>query len=80
MNVCSPLLVNISVYSGHVVEGFREQVPLASSLTERWYMGPGVQRIEIKEKGVRGTLFIPPGTPASPEKRISSAYLPFVGL
>ncbi|XP_037616541.1 peroxisomal succinyl-coenzyme A thioesterase-like isoform X1 [Sebastes umbrosus] len=61
MNICSPLLVNISVYSGHVVEGFREQAPLASSLTERWYMGPGVQRIEIKEKGVRGTLFIPPG-------------------
>lgn len=61
MNVSSPLLVNISVYSGHVVEGFREQAPLASSLTERWYMGPGVQRIDIKEKGVRGTLFIPPG-------------------
>uniref|UniRef100_A0A8C9Y056 Acyl-CoA thioesterase 16 n=1 Tax=Sander lucioperca TaxID=283035 RepID=A0A8C9Y056_SANLU len=40
-NVCSPLLVNISVYRGHVVEGFREQAPLASSLTERWYMAPG---------------------------------------
>uniref|UniRef100_A0A8C9XEE5 Acyl-CoA thioesterase 16 n=1 Tax=Sander lucioperca TaxID=283035 RepID=A0A8C9XEE5_SANLU len=60
-NVCSPLLVNISVYRGHVVEGFREQAPLASSLTERWYMAPGVQRIEIREKGVRGTLFLPPG-------------------
>ncbi|XP_068573552.1 peroxisomal succinyl-coenzyme A thioesterase-like [Cebidichthys violaceus] len=61
MNVCSPLLVNISVYSGHVEEGFREQAPLASALTERWYMGPGVRRMEIKEKGVRGTLFLPPG-------------------
>ncbi|XP_035852228.1 peroxisomal succinyl-coenzyme A thioesterase-like isoform X2 [Sander lucioperca] len=60
-NVCSPLLVNISVYRGHVVEGFREQAPLASSLTERWYMAPGLQRIEIREKGVRGTLFLPPG-------------------
>lgn len=61
MNVCSPLLFNISLYSGHLAEGFREQTPLASVLTERWYMAPGVQRISIKEKGVRGTLFIPPG-------------------
>ncbi|KAM6896133.1 peroxisomal succinyl-coenzyme A thioesterase-like [Lycodopsis pacificus] len=61
MNVCSPLLVNISVYSGHVEEGFREQAPLASALTERWYMGPGVRRMEVREKGVRGTLFLPPG-------------------
>ncbi|XP_040004924.1 peroxisomal succinyl-coenzyme A thioesterase-like [Xiphias gladius] len=59
MNVCTPMLINISVYSGH--EGFREQAPLASVLTERWYKAPGVQRIEIRQKGVRGTLFIPPG-------------------
>ncbi|XP_067437483.1 peroxisomal succinyl-coenzyme A thioesterase-like isoform X1 [Thunnus thynnus] len=61
MDVRSPMLVNISVYSGHKAEGFREQPPLASVLTERWYMAPGVRRIDIKEKGVRGTLFIPPG-------------------
>uniref|UniRef100_UPI0037E75387 peroxisomal succinyl-coenzyme A thioesterase-like n=1 Tax=Semicossyphus pulcher TaxID=241346 RepID=UPI0037E75387 len=61
-NVTSPLLVHISVYSGHVTEGFRKQPPLASVLTERWYMAPGVKRIDIREKGVRGTLFIPPGT------------------
>ncbi|KAA8580354.1 hypothetical protein FQN60_005889 [Etheostoma spectabile] len=42
-------------------KGLREQAPLASSLTERWYMAPGLQRIQIREKGVRGTLFIPPG-------------------
>lgn len=61
MDVCSPMLVNISVYTGHITEGFREQLPLASVLTERWYMAPGVRRIDIREKGVRGTLFIPPG-------------------
>ncbi|XP_034081989.1 acyl-coenzyme A thioesterase 1-like isoform X1 [Gymnodraco acuticeps] len=61
LNVCIPQLVNISVYSGHVGVGFREQDPLASVLTERWYMAPGVRRIDIKEKGVRGTLFIPHG-------------------
>ncbi|XP_056281193.1 peroxisomal succinyl-coenzyme A thioesterase-like isoform X2 [Pseudoliparis swirei] len=60
-NVCVPQLVNISVYGGHVEEGFGERVPLASTLTERWHMGPGVRRVEIREKGVRGTLFIPPG-------------------
>ncbi|KAF3859361.1 hypothetical protein F7725_021760 [Dissostichus mawsoni] len=59
LNVCIPQLVNISVYSGHVGGGFREQDLLASALTERWYMAPGVRRIDIKEKGVRGTLFIP---------------------
>lgn len=65
-NVCSPLLVNISVYSGHTAEGFRERTPLASTLIERWYMAPGVQRINVREKGVQGTLFIPTGAPASP--------------
>ncbi|XP_041637031.1 peroxisomal succinyl-coenzyme A thioesterase-like [Cheilinus undulatus] len=60
-DVTSPMLVHISVYSGHINEGFRKQPPLASVLTERWYMAPGVQRIEIKEREVRGTLFIPSG-------------------
>ncbi|XP_047431803.1 peroxisomal succinyl-coenzyme A thioesterase-like isoform X2 [Mugil cephalus] len=59
MNVCAPMLVTISVYMGH--EGFRDQRPLASTLTERWYMAPGVKRVVVKERGVRGTLFIPPG-------------------
>uniref|UniRef100_A0A3B5A864 BAAT/Acyl-CoA thioester hydrolase C-terminal domain-containing protein n=1 Tax=Stegastes partitus TaxID=144197 RepID=A0A3B5A864_9TELE len=58
-NVSSPMLVNISIHSGH--EGFRDRAPLASALIERWYMAPGVQRIDIREKGVQGTLLIPPG-------------------
>uniref|UniRef100_A0A3Q3WA89 Uncharacterized protein n=1 Tax=Mola mola TaxID=94237 RepID=A0A3Q3WA89_MOLML len=61
MNVRTPLLVNISVYSGHSAEGFRERTPLASTLIERWYIAPGVQRIKLREKGLRGTLFIPSG-------------------
>ncbi|XP_030004192.1 peroxisomal succinyl-coenzyme A thioesterase-like [Sphaeramia orbicularis] len=61
MNVCTPMLVNISVHCGHLVEAFRDQTPLASVLTERWYMAPGVKRIDIRERGMRGTLFIPPG-------------------
>lgn len=66
MDVCSPMELVVSVYRGHLVEGFREQTPLASVLAERWYMAPGVQRIDIRQEAVRGTLFIPPGTPASP--------------
>ena len=62
--MCTPMLVDISVYSGH--EEFRDKTPLASVLVERWYMAPGVQRIEINDKGIRGTLFIPPGTPYTP--------------
>ncbi|KAM3867052.1 acyl-coenzyme A thioesterase 3-like [Diretmus argenteus] len=57
----TPMVVFISVYRGHVVEGFNEQPPMASVVTERWYMAPGVQRIDIEERGVRGTLFLPPG-------------------
>ncbi|XP_047194600.1 peroxisomal succinyl-coenzyme A thioesterase isoform X1 [Hippoglossus stenolepis] len=58
-NVSTPMLVHISVHGGH--GDFRDQTPLASVLTERWYMAPGVHRIEIDENGVRGTMFIPPG-------------------
>ncbi|XP_041819702.1 bile acid-CoA:amino acid N-acyltransferase-like [Chelmon rostratus] len=60
-DVCSPMVVNISVHDGHIAEGFREQPPLTSVLVERWYISPGVQRIDIREKGLQGTLFIPPG-------------------
>ncbi|KAM6984735.1 acyl-CoA thioesterase 18 [Aplochiton taeniatus] len=60
-DVLTPMVVIISAYRGHVSEGFQEQCPLASVVTERWYVAPGVQRISIMEKGVRGTLFLPPG-------------------
>ncbi|XP_040029905.2 bile acid-CoA:amino acid N-acyltransferase [Gasterosteus aculeatus] len=60
-DVCTPQLVHISVYGGHAEQGFAVRPPLASVLSERWFMGPGVRRVEVKEKGARGTLFIPPG-------------------
>ncbi|XP_024148106.1 acyl-coenzyme A thioesterase 1 [Oryzias melastigma] len=58
-DMCTPMLVTISVYRGH--EDFRDQTALASALVERWHMAPGVQRIEVRERGVQGTLFVPPG-------------------
>uniref|UniRef100_A0A8C8BVD2 Acyl-coenzyme A thioesterase 4-like n=1 Tax=Oncorhynchus tshawytscha TaxID=74940 RepID=A0A8C8BVD2_ONCTS len=59
--VHTPMVVHISVYRGHMSQGFREQVALASVVTERWYMAPGVRRVDITEGGVTGTLFLPPG-------------------
>ena len=61
-NVLSPMVVNISVYKGHMNQGFSEEAALATVVTERWYLAPGVQRVDIREQGVKGTLFIPPGT------------------
>ncbi|XP_042565945.1 acyl-coenzyme A thioesterase 5-like isoform X3 [Clupea harengus] len=60
-NVLSPMVVNISVYKGHMNQGFSEEAALATVVTERWYLAPGVQRVDIREQGVKGTLFIPPG-------------------
>ncbi|XP_036375548.1 peroxisomal succinyl-coenzyme A thioesterase-like [Megalops cyprinoides] len=61
MNVCTPMVVQISVYRGHISHGFRETPALACAVAERWYMAPGVCRVDVREKGVRGTLFLPPG-------------------
>ncbi|XP_007575225.1 acyl-coenzyme A thioesterase 1-like [Poecilia formosa] len=58
-DVTTPMLITISLYNGH--EDFRDNSPLVSMVTERWYMGPGIQRIEITDGGLRGGLFIPPG-------------------
>ncbi|NP_001188466.1 acyl-CoA thioesterase 18 [Danio rerio] len=60
-NVLTPMVVNISVYNGHLSQGFSKTSVLATTVTERWYMAPGVQRVNIRENGVRGTLFLPPG-------------------
>ncbi|XP_021330943.1 peroxisomal succinyl-coenzyme A thioesterase isoform X4 [Danio rerio] len=60
-NLLTPMVVNISVYSGHTSQGFSQTSALATTVTERWYMAPGVQRVDIRENGVQGTLFLPPG-------------------
>ncbi|XP_063073327.1 acyl-coenzyme A thioesterase 5-like [Engraulis encrasicolus] len=60
-NVMSPMVVSVSVFSGHMTQGFSEKDALATVVTERWYLAPGVQRVDVRERGVRGTFFIPPG-------------------
>ncbi|XP_061085512.1 peroxisomal succinyl-coenzyme A thioesterase-like [Conger conger] len=61
-DLSTPMLVHISVYCGHISQGFRETKALACAVAERWYMAPGVRRVEVTEGGVRGTLFLPPGS------------------
>ncbi|XP_006633539.3 peroxisomal succinyl-coenzyme A thioesterase-like isoform X1 [Lepisosteus oculatus] len=60
-DVCTPVIVRISVYKGHISDGFKEESCLGCAVTERWYMAPGVHRVELRHSGVQGTLFLPPG-------------------
>ncbi|XP_029910126.1 peroxisomal succinyl-coenzyme A thioesterase-like [Myripristis murdjan] len=60
-DVQTPTQVRLSVYQGHQSEGFMDRAVLASVMVERWYMAPGVRRVNITEGGVTGTLFLPPG-------------------
>uniref|UniRef100_A0A3Q1I5Z7 Acyl-CoA thioesterase 19 n=1 Tax=Anabas testudineus TaxID=64144 RepID=A0A3Q1I5Z7_ANATE len=62
VNVKTPRKVTISVYQGHQIERFMDQVPLASVVVERWYMAPGVRRIPITHGGLIATLFLPSGS------------------
>ncbi|KAK7891301.1 hypothetical protein WMY93_023264 [Mugilogobius chulae] len=60
-NVETPMTVTISVYQGHLSEGFSEHTAVAAVLVERWYMAPGVRRIPVTEYNLTATLFLPPG-------------------
>ncbi|EHB12650.1 Bile acid-CoA:amino acid N-acyltransferase [Heterocephalus glaber] len=40
--------------------------PIASLTLERWYVAPGVTRIQVREGRLRGALFIPPGEGSFP--------------
>ncbi|KAL4553833.1 acyl-coenzyme A thioesterase 1-like, partial [Arapaima gigas] len=44
-DVQTPAVVQISVYSGHLAQGFGEQAVLARAVVERWYTAPGVRRV-----------------------------------
>lgn len=60
-NAETPFIVNISLLEGHVSPSDGQVTELAAVTTERWYMAPGVRRIEVRQNGVVGTLFLPPG-------------------
>ncbi|XP_029287376.1 acyl-coenzyme A thioesterase 4-like isoform X2 [Cottoperca gobio] len=60
-NVETPYVMLLSLLEGHVSHSERQSSELAAVTAERWYMAPGVRRIEIRQDGVVGTLFLPPG-------------------
>jgi len=41
---------------------------VGSFLLNRWFIAPGVRRIAIRENGIVGTLFLPPGEGPFPGK------------
>ncbi|XP_076740058.1 peroxisomal succinyl-coenzyme A thioesterase isoform X2 [Maylandia zebra] len=60
-NVETPYIVNISLLEGHTSPSEGQSTELAAVTVERWYMAPGVRRIEIRQNKIVGTLFLPPG-------------------
>ncbi|NXT02831.1 BAAT acyltransferase, partial [Jacana jacana] len=56
----SPFRVHLEVFDGICLVTGPQDQPLASCEVERWYVGPGVQRVPIREGRVRGALFLPP--------------------
>ncbi|KAF5907507.1 acyl-coenzyme A thioesterase 4-like, partial [Clarias magur] len=60
-DVNTPLDVHISVYENHLSKGFREKPPMASVVVQRWYISPGIKRVEVTENDLKAVLFIPPG-------------------
>nr|XP_046240083.1 peroxisomal succinyl-coenzyme A thioesterase-like [Scatophagus argus] len=60
-NVETPFVVQVSLLEGHVSPSEGQSAELAAVTTERSYMAPGVQRIDIRQDGVVATLFLPPG-------------------
>ncbi|XP_036415875.1 bile acid-CoA:amino acid N-acyltransferase-like isoform X2 [Colossoma macropomum] len=67
-NVDTPYTVHVTMLEGHILlrdssedEEMIGKQELATVTVQRWYKAPGVQRIEICQNQVVGTLFLPPG-------------------
>ncbi|XP_054054698.1 acyl-coenzyme A thioesterase 3-like isoform X4 [Rissa tridactyla] len=57
----TPMKVEMLVHEGHSQPGAIPGPVVAKAEVERWFTAPGVRRIRLKEGGVRGSLFLPPG-------------------
>ncbi|KAM4707502.1 acyl-coenzyme A amino acid N-acyltransferase 2-like isoform 1-T2 [Discoglossus pictus] len=57
----SPLCVHLELYSDLLLGFSPENVPDVTKVVERWYVAPGVKRIQVREGRIRGALFLPPG-------------------
>ena len=63
LDVTTPFVTSVSVYDGHVddLDELIEQTPLASTIINRWYLANNVERVEVRDDGLKGTFFIPKG-------------------
>ncbi|XP_069088984.1 acyl-coenzyme A amino acid N-acyltransferase 2-like [Pleurodeles waltl] len=59
--VGSPLQITLDVYDSLQFEPAPASQPVASKVFEKWFVAPGVQRIQIREGRLRGALYLPPG-------------------
>ncbi|KAM6068472.1 dynein axonemal light chain 1 isoform 3-T3 [Theristicus caerulescens] len=57
----TPMKVEMLVHQGHSQSSAIPGPVVAKAEVERWFTAPGVRRIRLKEGGVRGSLFLPPG-------------------
>ncbi|XP_076996528.1 bile acid-CoA:amino acid N-acyltransferase-like isoform X2 [Tamandua tetradactyla] len=58
----SPFKVQLKLYDSNIVIGtLHMATPKASLTAERWYVVPGVTRIQVREGRIQGALFLPPG-------------------
>ncbi|KAG8454823.1 hypothetical protein GDO86_001153 [Hymenochirus boettgeri] len=57
----SPFYVHLELYFNKVMFPSSNDVPVAVKIIERWYVAPGVQRINVRDGRVRGALFLPKG-------------------
>lgn len=57
----SPFWVTLNLYDSVRLQVSPTDQPKASQTVQRWFSGPGVQRVQIREGRVRGALFLPPG-------------------
>ncbi|KAM6075372.1 dynein axonemal light chain 1 isoform 2-T2 [Chlamydotis macqueenii] len=57
----TPMKVEMLVHQGHSLSSAIPGPVVAKAEVERWFTAPGVRRIRLKEGGVRGSLFLPPG-------------------
>lgn len=60
-DVNSPFCVTLDLYDSVIIQDSVTIPPKASQIVQRWFIGPGVQREQIREGRVRGALFLPPG-------------------
>ncbi|ELW68421.1 Bile acid-CoA:amino acid N-acyltransferase [Tupaia chinensis] len=57
----SPFQVQLKLYDLLSLKDNSPKSPKASLTLERWYVAPGVTRIQVREGRIRGVLFLPPG-------------------